>query len=378
MLTPPAGATLTPVAPDTAEFAWTPGSSDLGLEHVRFTANSPDGTGADTVEVLIDVSGITDLRLWSDAGDPIGNGDTLTIQRDDADWTVERNSQNGVSATLATDAGEWQLDFSAPQWQELTLGAYPNAGRFPFQDFVRPGLSVSRTGGSCNTILGSFVVRHLVWGPHGEVSAFWATFEQHCNGMQPALTGEIRWNLDDVVPVQVALVSATWNTDGVHLEWRIGTPQAATLERRTPEGEWAFLASVLPDGLGAITYLDRDAQPGRRYAYRLGFAEGGGTTYSAEAWVETSEPLAFGIQSARPNPGPGFFTLPLALPRATSVRVSLLDVSGRVVWSRPEATLAAGRHALTLDTGGSVPPGVYLVNVQAGSERRWQRVSIVR
>lgn len=378
MLTPPAGATLTPVAADTAEFAWTPGSSDIGLEHVRFTANSADGTGADTVEVLIDVRGITDLQLASDGGDPIGNGDTLLILRDDADWTVERNSQNGVSVRLLTHTGEWQLDFSAPQWQELTVGAYLNAGRFPFQDFVRPGLSISRTGGSCNTILGSFVVRHLVWGPHDEVKAFWATFEQRCNGMQAALTGEIRWNLDAVVPVQVSLVTANWEADGVHLEWRMGSQQAATLERRMPDGEWTFLANLLPDGLGAITYLDRDAQPGRRYAYRLGFAEGGGMSYSPEAWVETSEPLAFGIQSARPNPGPGFFTLPLALPRATAVKVSLLDVSGRVVWSRPEATLAAGRHALTLDTGGSVPPGVYLVNVQAGSERRWQRVSIVR
>jgi hypothetical protein len=37
-------------------------------------------------------------------------------------------------------------------------------------------------------------VLEVVYGPTGEVERFAATFEQHCEGMEPALTGSILFN----------------------------------------------------------------------------------------------------------------------------------------------------------------------------------------
>ena len=76
----------------------------------------------------------------------------------------------------------------------LTAGTYTGAARFPFQASNQPGLSVSGDGRGCNTLQGSFEVKEVTYGPNGGVASFWATFEQHCEGMTPAARGEIRFN----------------------------------------------------------------------------------------------------------------------------------------------------------------------------------------
>jgi hypothetical protein len=69
--------------------------------------------------------------------------------------------------------------------------------RYPFQNPYAPGLSISGGGGAgCNKIAGRFEVRQLSQDTGGSITALWATFEQHCDGVLPALRGEIRWNAD--------------------------------------------------------------------------------------------------------------------------------------------------------------------------------------
>jgi hypothetical protein len=87
----------------------------------------------------------------------------------------------------------WQLDFAAPQGQELTAGTvYDNAARYPFQSALQPGLSLFGDGRGCNTVTGSFTVKSVIFGSHGWIQDFDATFVQHCEGdPNSAATGEV-------------------------------------------------------------------------------------------------------------------------------------------------------------------------------------------
>lgn len=136
----------------------------------------------------------TVLFLDSQPGDYIGGGTQHTVTPATGAFTVSRNFDNGVSLSVNTTGGIWSLAFSAPGDATLTAGTYDHATRWPFQSPVDPGLSVSGMGRGCNTLTGSFVVREAVYSATGEVQAFAADFEQHCEGGAAALLGSIRLN----------------------------------------------------------------------------------------------------------------------------------------------------------------------------------------
>ena len=136
----------------------------------------------------------TILFLDSQPGDYIGGGVQHTVTPATGSFTASRNFDNGVSISVNTSGGVWSLAFAAPGDATLTAGTYDNATRWPFQSPTNPGLSVSGMGRGCNTLTGSFVVREALYGSTGQVQAFAADFEQHCEGGAAALLGSIRFN----------------------------------------------------------------------------------------------------------------------------------------------------------------------------------------
>jgi Putative Ig domain len=140
---------------------------------------------------------VTSLSMTSDPGDYIGAGQTwFFTQPADGIFFAQINSENGVSLTFhnAPLSEFWTLDFAAPNNQSLTVGTYSGAMRFQYQTAGSPGLQVTGDGRGCNTLTGSFQVLQVVYGFNYNVVAFDATFEQHCEGLVPALRGEIRYN----------------------------------------------------------------------------------------------------------------------------------------------------------------------------------------
>lgn len=150
------------------------------------------------------------LVLASQPGDYIGLGEQRLITIADADFVVSRNFGNGVSFWI-NDFGRpdsqgiwWSVDLAAAGGAELAAGAYEGATRFPFQDASEPGLSVYGEGRGCNTLTGRFDVLEAVYdGQTGEVLHFAADFEQHCEGMEPALLGAVRYDSDVPVSIKV-------------------------------------------------------------------------------------------------------------------------------------------------------------------------------
>jgi hypothetical protein len=154
----------------------------------------------------------TSLTMNSDPGDYIGQGQQYLYTTTDGTFTAERNNDNGVSISFQTATNDhwWQLDFAAPNSQPLTISTYSGATRYPFQDPSVPGLSVYGDGRGCNELTGSFEVKQVIYGTDDTIISFWATFEQHCEGMTPALSGDIRFNLGGIV-----VHSADFNGDSL-------------------------------------------------------------------------------------------------------------------------------------------------------------------
>jgi hypothetical protein len=189
-----------------------------------------------------------------------------------------------------------------------------------------------------------------------------------------------RFAADGPVAVSMTLARSEAAPDRVTLEWHTAEPAsfAATLERSEGRGEWRALATLSPDGEGALRYDDREVAPGRRYGYRLAWTENGAPRTSAEAWLETPLALQLALQGFTPNPSPASATVAFTLPEAGPARLELLDVAGRRVASHDVGSRGAGRHALRLDEHGPLAPGLYLLRLTTPARTLTARGVVVR
>jgi hypothetical protein len=134
------------------------------------------------------------LAMVSDPGDYIGQGQTWSYDTAAGDVISATTNGNTLNAAVTGFNGDWwYLDFDAPNGQTLTAGTtYANATRYPFNG-SGPGLSVYGNGRGCNELTGSFTVTEATFGgpDNSYVQDFVATFEQHCEGAEPALRGTI-------------------------------------------------------------------------------------------------------------------------------------------------------------------------------------------
>ncbi|HYM79931.1 MAG TPA: PQQ-dependent sugar dehydrogenase [Candidatus Limnocylindria bacterium] len=98
-------------------------------------------------------------------------------------------------------------------------------------------------------------------------------------------------------------------------------------------------------------------------------------------------PARLALSNAFPNPSRGPVALSLELPGTAQVTLSVHDIQGREVWSRPAESYAPGRWLLAWPgqdhDGGRMPNGLYLARVRAdgpglGGVLLVRRIAIVR
>ena len=132
------------------------------------------------------------VLLASEAGDYIGQGGRQHFNAANALFRVEQNYDGGVSFSIET-GDLWHLDFTAAGGGAPTVGVYEGATRWPFNGPAEPGLDVSGAGRGCNSLTGRFEVFEAQFAGDGTPLVFSADFEQHCEGMEPALFGSVRY-----------------------------------------------------------------------------------------------------------------------------------------------------------------------------------------
>jgi hypothetical protein len=121
---------------------------------------------------------------------------------------------------------------------------------------------------------------------------------------------------------------------------------------------------LVVDTLGVVTETDET----NNAATRELVVGSGGVTGTGDA------PRSLALSAARPNPARD-------LPRSETVALSVFDLQGREVWSRPAHPYGAGRWDLAWDgrvAHQRAPAGVYLFQARIGSARLTRRFLIVR
>jgi hypothetical protein len=134
------------------------------------------------------------LSFSGDEGDYISGGRSYAYSTEAKDRLTVNASEDGNHIAVSVSAFNsdwWTLDLAAPSGTSLAAGTYDGATRYPFQGANAPGLDLGGNGRGCNTLIGTFTVQNLVFGPRGYVQTLDATFEQHCEGGTAAARGEV-------------------------------------------------------------------------------------------------------------------------------------------------------------------------------------------
>lgn len=130
---------------------------------------------------------ISRLVMMSEAGDYIGQGAF------DDEVVLTPGPLSGTSPSFSTVG--WDVWFRPPTGAPLTVGLYDDAVHPAYAGTGRAGLFVFGEGRACNSVAGRFRVDQADYDGSGNLVAFAARFEQHCDdATAPSLFGMVAWN----------------------------------------------------------------------------------------------------------------------------------------------------------------------------------------
>jgi hypothetical protein len=155
-----------------------------GLIAVGASAARPAGASLATAQ--------SSAFLDSEPGEYVGQGQQYSFPTvscscagNDPEFTVTNANGDSFQVWLAPPT---------PTTQFTAGTTYENAQREPFQAAGHPGLDVSGDHRGCNTDASRFIVDDASYDGSGNLLTFSVRFEQHCEGMDPALFGELSYN----------------------------------------------------------------------------------------------------------------------------------------------------------------------------------------
>ena len=187
--------------------------------------------------------------------------------------------------------------------------------------------------------------------------------------------------------IALAGFEAIGEPDGVRLRWERtdgGNDGGFHVDRSlNAAGPWTRITPELLRGSSTFEFVDRDAEAGVTYAYRLAMVDGEGReTTTGAISASRSAPLRFALHRPRPNPARNVSTIPFTLDRAAATSVRIVDVTGRVVRTLASRSLPAGAHSESWDgrdqRGRLAASGVYFAVVRAGDRELRTRLALLR
>jgi hypothetical protein len=184
---------------------------------------------------------------------------------------------------------------------------------------------------------------------------------------------------------------ATIDSNEVELRWRFVEPQRWTdlrLQRVEPGAvDWTDVVFQSRIENGTTVAVDSSVPAGAAPWYRVLAADpdravaSSGPLKPAPRTIPPPAPVtALALSLPVPNPGLGAFQLSFDLPRTAEVRVSLVDLQGRVVENLAWGTYDAGRHPIIWSralTRSNPRPGVYFVRMLAENQTLVRRVVLL-
>jgi hypothetical protein len=228
-----------------------------------------------------------------------------------------------------------------------------------------------------------------------EIGCVWinADCELEAYGTRTGVEGrehQVHWYGDTPTAVALEEFRATPSAAGVRLSWSLSTImlQNATgvfvLRSQSASGPFAPVMSQALSPLRSMVFEDPQVEPGRSYWYRLRVVFADGTEERSQTIridTESAPRSVSSLEVAQDDTRTVAIAYWIAgAPVAVHVRV--FDVAGREVRSWNEGVREGGAHRIVWDrtskSGRRVARGVYLVQLQAGDERRTQKLILAR
>lgn len=152
----------------------------------------PVGVGSSTAMPAV---GPTVVTMFSEPGDYIGEGENRLFRDGPNAITVSGSVDDVVTVDIDGGLGTdgFSLSFAAVEGESLVAGFYGNAEDTPFRTPGHPGIDISGDHRGCNHVIGRFTVLDI----SPDLSRLWLVYEQHCEGTDPALFGEVRYGMPD-------------------------------------------------------------------------------------------------------------------------------------------------------------------------------------
>ncbi|MFH1011636.1 MAG: T9SS type A sorting domain-containing protein [bacterium] len=202
------------------------------------------------------------------------------------------------------------------------------------------------------------------------------------------VTGTFDWPL----PAELTSFEARASGNGIVLTWRSASESDVSyweIERRTAgSSAYAGLAQVsaanTPSG-HTYTYADLSVQHGMVYEYRLVDVDINGVRTVHDDVVRSASISTSGgallseyrLADNYPNPFNPETHIAFTLPQADEVSLKVFDITGKVVATLVEGSLAAGEHRATF-RGDNLASGLYFYTLTAGSFSQTKKMILMK
>ena len=165
------------------------GDGDIANNAATVSATTRIPTSQDSPSFVVLQSDVGDY-----IGDPLRRGANYSYTR--ANAVFEMNALDGMLTVTVTGDQRWRGIFYMPaNITQLQAGRYVDLRGAPFHDLSSPGLDWGGEGRGCEHT-GWFQIDEVVYAA-GELASIDLRFEQHCNGLAPAIRGQIHWVAGD-------------------------------------------------------------------------------------------------------------------------------------------------------------------------------------
>ncbi len=184
------------------------------------------------------------------------------------------------------------------------------------------------------------------------------------------------------------LTASPISSSQIDLTWRDNSANETgfQIERKTEIGTFNLIATA---SANITMFADSGLSAGTTYFYRVraiimsdtcstsSYSNEAGVTTTAVKERESSVPTEFRLSQNFPNPFNPSTTIDYALPRASHVRLTILDLVGNEVTVLVNEKKAPGRHQAHWNASG-VASGVYWCRVQAGEFVETRKMLLMR
>jgi len=186
-----------------------------------------------------------------------------------------------------------------------------------------------------------------------------------------------------VTATELPMVNAKATDGGIEIRIQSSGQYSTILLDRgsSADGPWTSVAYERHDTETELVLVDPAAPSDRTWYYRIQTMNGSKTVLIGNVVLSVTVPIAeFALLPISPNPSRGIALVNWTVPRAANVRVTVVDVQGRLVATLTDGLQQAGHYSATwgpLAGNPAAAAGVYFVRMQTPERSFIRRVTMI-